>query len=178
MDFKLRYKITADSKQAKAEFADLDRAIDRISSRAGTRRGIGDVFGGNVAAQAFTRFSSMLADGGTAVLDYSAKLEQTKISFETLMGGAAAAAKHIDDLRKLSTSTPLEFQSLTKMSQRLQGAGIEAGKVTELIKDIGNTAAATGEVTAERMEGIGVAISQVFAKGKVSAEEMEQLAER
>lgn len=179
MDFKLRYLITADGKQAKAELGEVERSIERLSGRGRAGgSGFADVLGGNLAADAITKFSGLLADGGRAVLDYSAKLEQTKVAFNTLMGGAEAASKHIDELRKLSTSTPLEFQSLTKMSQRLQGAGIAAKDVTALIKDIGNTAAATGDLTADRMEGIGVAISQVFAKGKVSAEEMEQLAER
>lgn len=178
-DYSLRYKIVADGKQAKNELAEVERSIERLSGRGRSGgSGFADVLGGTLAADAITKFSGLLADGGRAVLDYSAKLEQTKISFQTLMGGAEQAAKHIDELRKLSTSTPLEFQSLTKMSQRLQGAGIAAKDVTALIKDIGNTAAATGDLTADRMEGIGVAISQVFAKGKVSAEEMEQLAER
>ncbi|MBX3267175.1 MAG: tape measure protein [Acidobacteria bacterium] len=181
MDFKLRYLITADGKQAKAELGEVERSIERLSGRGrGGRSGSGfaDVLGGNLAADAITKFSGLLLDGGRAVLDYSAKLEQTKIGFETLMGSAEAAARHIDELRRLSTSSGLEFQSLTKMSQRLQGAGVDAAKVADLIKDIGNTAAATGELTAERMEGIGVAISQILSKGRLSAEEMEQLAER
>lgn len=177
--YKLHYQISADGKQAKAELAEVERSIERLSGRGRSGgSGFADVLGGNLAADAITKFSGLLADGGRAVLDYSAKLEQTKISFQTLMGGAEQAAKHIEELRKLSTSTPLEFQSITKMSQRLQGAGVSAAKVTELIKDIGNTAAATGEMTAERMEGIGVAISQILSKGRLSAEEMEQLSER
>ena len=119
MDFKLRYLITADGKQAKNELAEVERSIERLSGRGRSGgSGFADVLGGNLAADAITKFSGLLADGGRAVLDYSAKLEQTKISFQTLMGGAEQAAKHIEELRKLSTSTPLEFQSITKMSQR------------------------------------------------------------
>ena len=176
MDFKLKYLIQADSKQARSELEGVDKAIDRLSQRG--RSGMADVFGGNVATQAFSKLTGMATDAGTAIFDFSSRMEQSKIAFTTLMGNSAAATKHLEDLKKISMSTPLEFGSLAKMSQRLQGAGIESKKVVDLIKDIGNTAAATGDLTVERMEGIGVAISQVFSKGKVSAEEMEQLAER
>ena len=176
MDFKLKYLIQADGKQARSELEGVDKAIDRLSQRG--RSGMADVFGGNVATQAFSRLTGMATDAGTAIFDFSSRMEQSKIAFTTLMGNSAAATKHLEDLKKISMSTPLEFGSLAKMSQRLQGAGIESKKVVDLIKDIGNTAAATGDLTVERMEGIGVAISQVFSKGKVSAEEMEQLAER
>jgi tape measure domain-containing protein len=178
MDFKARYIITADNRQAKQAFAEIDNLRKRGGGTSSGSSIMGDVFGGNIAADAVSRLTSKLYDGGTAVLDYASKLEQTRIAFGTLMGSAEAANKHIDDLLRLSRQTPLDFQAIAKMSQRLQGAGLQAENLTTLIKDIGNIAAATGELTAERMEGIGVAISQVFSKGKVSAEEMEQLAER
>lgn len=134
--------------------------------------------GGNLAATAIQNITSKLVDGGRAVFDYSSRLEQTKVAFASMMKNADAATKHIDELLKLSRSTPLEFNSLAKMSLRLQGAGIAAKTIIPLIQDIGNVAAATGDLSAERLEGIGTALSQIASKGRVSAEEMEQLAER
>jgi tape measure domain-containing protein len=46
------------------------------------------------------------------------------------------------------------------------------------MRDIGNIVAATGATSQERLEGVTVAITQMISKQKVSAEEMEQLAER
>src|SRR5690606_28884368 len=60
----------------------------------------------------------------------------------------------------------------------LQGVGVAAGDVVSLMRDIGNITAATGEISADRVEGITIAITQMIGKTKVSAEEMEQLAER
>jgi tape measure domain-containing protein len=137
-----------------------------------------DVFASGIAQDALYALTNSLKSGATAVFDYTSKLEQTKVGFTTLMKNADLAASHIAELEKLSRSTPLKFENIATMSQRLQGAGIEAVKIIPLIKDIGNVAAATGELSAERMEGIGVAFSQILSKGKVSAEEMEQLAER
>jgi tape measure domain-containing protein len=64
------------------------------------------------------------------------------------------------------------------MSQRLHGAGVAGQDVMQILKDVGNVAAATGDLGAERLEGISTALSQIISKGKLSAEEMEQLAER
>ncbi|MBK9162880.1 MAG: tape measure protein [Acidobacteria bacterium] len=179
MDFKLRYQIQADGRQAKAELTDVERAIDRMSKRAASSSsGMGAVFGGSLAADAFSRITAGAEQAGTAVFNFTSRLEQSRIAFTTLIGNAAATTKHLDDLRKLATQTPLSLQSLTSMSQRLQGAGIQLERIVPLIREIGNTAAATGELTAERMEGISLAFSQVVTKGKVSAEEMNQLAER
>lgn len=180
VDFKVRYVIGADNRQAKQAFQEIDALQKKgLGSRGGGQgSGVADVFGGTIAAEAVTRLTSVLTDGGRAVFDYTSNLEQARIAMGTLMGSTAEANKHIAELMRLSRATPLDFGAIAKMSQRLQGAGVEAKGLTALIKDIGNIAAATGELTAERMEGIGVAISQVFSKGKVSAEEMEQLAER
>jgi tape measure domain-containing protein len=137
-----------------------------------------DVFAGGLATEAVMALTNQLRAGGEAIFNYTSKLEQSKIGFTTVMRSADLAASHIADLEKLSRSSPLKFENIATMSQRLQGAGIEAQKIIPLIKDIGNVAAATGELSADRMEGIGVAFSQILSKGKVSAEEMEQLAER
>lgn len=179
MNFKSRYIITADNRQAKQAFREIDDLRNKgIRGVSGSSSGFGDILGGNLAADAISRLTSRLYEGGQAVFDYTSRLEQTKVSFNTLMGGADAAAVHIKELQALSRSTPLQFDSIATMSKRLQGAGVEAKRVVPLIEDIGNIAAATGDMTAERMEGIGVAISQIFSKGKLSAEEAEQLAER
>lgn len=177
VDFKTRYIIDADNSRAKHAFQEID-ALQRKTGSGGRGSGVADVFGGNIAADAVTRLTSVLTAGGKAVFDYSQEVAGAKLAFESLMGSADAAAKHVKDLEALSRSTPLKFESIAGMSQRLQGAGVAAKDVIELITDIGNVAAATGKLTEERMDGIGLAISQVFTKGKVSAEEMNQLAEK
>jgi tape measure domain-containing protein len=145
---------------------------------AGSRSLVSDVFLGSVAAQGFTALTSSLTQAGRAIFDFSSKMQQSQVSFASLMKDSQMAAKHIKELQDLTVKFPLDFSSIATMSQRLQGAGIAARDVIPLIKDIGNVAAATGDLGAERMEGLAVALSQVASKGIVSAEEMEQLAER
>lgn len=135
-------------------------------------------FLGSAAAQGLSALTSQLTQAGRAVFDFSSKMQQSQVSFISLMGNSRLAASHIKDLQELTVKFPLDFSSIAMMSQRLQGAGIEAKRIIPLIKDIGNVAAATGDLGSERMEGLAVALSQVASKGRVSAEEMEQLSER
>ena len=174
-DYKLRMEISAEGTKATAAFKNVDEAIARITKRASV---FTEVLSANVVADALQRIAGKFTEGASAVFNYASKLEQSKVSFTNLMKSADLATAHIAELEKLSRATPLKFESISNMSARLQGAGIEAAKIIPLIKDIGNVAAATGELSAERMEGLGNAFAQIASKGRVSAEEMEQLAER
>src|SRR6187549_2674978 len=112
-DHKLKFTIDADGKGARSELNSVDKMIDRMGAKARQGGGIGEIFGGNLAANAVSKLSGVLLDGGKAVLDYSSRMEQTKIGFETLMGGAVEANKHLAELKKFAAATPFEFQDLT-----------------------------------------------------------------
>lgn len=173
-DHKLKFTIDADGKGAKRELSEVDRLIGKIGK---TGAGIGDVLGGNLASSAISKLTGALLDGGRAVLDYSSRMEQAKIGFETLMGGSTQALQHLNELKRFAIETPFEFEDLTRASRRFQNVGLEAKKVIPVLKDIGNAAAAAGASSAE-LDSISLAFSQIIAKGKLSAEEVNQLAER
>ncbi len=134
------------------------------------------VVGANLAAAAIQAIATAIKSSAGAVLDYSAKLEQSRIGFETLMGSASAANKHLSDLQLFAQKTPFEFADLVDASQKLQGVGIEAQRVIPILEDVGNALAAAGKGKVE-IEAAVRAISQITAKGKLSAEEVNQLAE-
>ncbi len=168
-------KITADGAQAKRSLGEVDSSMKRLGA---TSRAALASFTGNVGANAFSAITSYAQQAGTELLRYSAKIESTKVAFETLSGSAAFANKHLADLQKFSVANALPFESLITMSQRLQAANVDASKLVGIIRDVASVASGTGAVTAERMEGINTALTQVISKQRVSAEEMEQLAER
>lgn len=165
-------------KQTSQEVNKLDKTTQDFGH---TASGVGDVlagtFIGGLAVGAVTTFVSELTNATKAVFDYSARMEQTKIGFATLLGGMDAAEKHIKELKTFAETTPFEFEGLANMSRRLQNAGVEAQKVLPLMTDIGNAAAAVG-ASSDEINSISLAFSQIIAKGKVSAEEVNQLAER
>ena len=181
----LLFKISADSAQAVNELREVKARIGEMSDQVeksgeGAKRA-GSAFKShflaNLASNVVTQFTAQLTSGSKAILDYSARLEQTRIGFTTLMGSSQAAEKHLKDLAAFARTTPFEFEELTSASRRLQNVGVEGEKVIPIMQDIGNAAAAAGASSAE-LDSITLAFSQIIAKGKLSAEEVNQLAER
>jgi tape measure domain-containing protein len=117
-----------------------------------------------------------LAGVSLAALKVSGDLEQARIAFTTMMGSAQAAQKHLDALRDFAAKTPFEFGDLVKASQKLQALGFSAAQVIPTLTAIGDAAAGLA-LGADGINRISLALGQMQAKGKVSAQEMNQLAE-
>ena len=114
---------------------------------------------------------------GAAAVKVAGDLEKAKIGFTTMLGSAEAAEQMLSDLRQFATETPFEFPELVEAAQRMKALGFEAKDVIPTLRTVGDTAAAMGKGK-ETIDGITTALGQMQAKGKVSAEEMMQLAER
>ena len=106
----------------------------------------------------------------------SAKMDMTKRAFETLTGSVERAQQHLDELEKFGATTPFEFAGLTEASKKMQAYGFDVQAVIPILTVLGDAAMAVG-LGQEGIDRVTLAIGQMNAKGKVSAEEMRQLAE-
>ena len=133
------------------------------------------------------RGSSGLARGlgvvATAVGAFSLKsvamagsLEQTKIAFTTMLGSAEKADAFIKELYDFAAKTPFEIAGITDAARSLMAYGFEAERVLPIMTSVGNAVSALGGGEFE-IQRVTRALGQMQAKGKVSAEEMMQLAE-
>nr|WP_241737884.1 tape measure protein [Anoxybacillus flavithermus] len=104
-------------------------------------------------------------------------MEQSEIAWTTLLGSADKAKKTINDLVELGARTPFEFEGLDKSAKLLNMAGFEGEKLKETLIAVGDAVSAVGGGQ-DVLEGVSMALFQMSAKGKASAEEMNQLAER
>jgi tape measure domain-containing protein len=114
---------------------------------------------------------------GKMGLGFNAGMEQSQIAWETLLGNADEAKKTIDNLLRLGAETPFEFEGLDKSAKLLNMAGFEGDKLQNTLVAVGDAVSAVGGGQ-EELQGVSMALFQMSAKGKVSAEEMNQLAER
>jgi tape measure domain-containing protein len=135
----------------------------------------------SIAAGVFAGFGvsfavAELAQAGRAVLNFSSTLETSKIAFETLLGSAELATAHLKELEKFALTTPFEFQGLIGASKRMQAMGFEAKQVVPILTDVGNAVAAIGG-NSQVLDRVILALSQMQAKGRVAAQEVNQLAE-
>lgn len=98
-----------------------------------------------------------------------------KIGFSTLLG-AERGQQMMDDLDKFAKETPFQTSGVIAASQKMLAMGWNAEDIIADMKTIGDAAAATGKGT-EGLDRITLALSQIRSKGKLSTEELNQLAE-
>jgi tape measure domain-containing protein len=83
----------------------------------------------------------------------------------------------LERLAELAEAPGLGFDQVVAGSTRLQAIGMSAAAAEKTMLEFGNALALVGGGK-EQMDGIILALTQISAKGKVSAEEINQIAER
>lgn len=136
---------------------------------------IGGLIGGATVA-AIAGLSSTLQQGAQAWINYASKIENARIAFSTMLGGAADAEDHLNRLKRFALETPFAFDELVDASQRMQALGFRAEEVIPVLRDVGNAVAAAGGGS-ERLERVIKALSDVRARGTLQSQEIRQFAE-
>lgn len=98
-----------------------------------------------------------------------------KIGFSTLLG-EDRGQQMMNDLDAFAKATPFNTTQVIAQAQKMIAMGWDADKILEDMKTIGDAAAATGRGE-EGLQRIVLALSQIRSKGKLSTEELNQLAE-
>lgn len=111
-----------------------------------------------------------------APVGFADQMTTAEIGFETAMKSAAKAKRMMADIKEFAIRTPFETMDVINQSQRMMSMGWDPNLILRDMERIGNTAAATGK-GALGMERIVLALGQIRMKGKLSAEELNQLTE-
>lgn len=98
-----------------------------------------------------------------------------KIGFSTLLGDKKGQ-KMMDSLDKFAKETPFKTSNTISQAQKMIAMGWDANNIVKDMKTIGDAAAATGKGD-EGLNRIVLALAQIKSKGKLSTEELNQLAE-
>jgi tape measure domain-containing protein len=167
---------------------DFDRAGSAASMLGNKLSGLGSslsVAGGNLLSGAISKgldaITGAMTDGIKAGIEYNKLIQNSKVALESLGMSSAEATKHLAELEQLSLKTPFEYQDVIKATLSMNAFGFSAQtRIKDLtaLSDAAAIAAAGNGRFGESFQGIITAIGQMRAKGKVSAEEMNQLAER
>ena len=122
------------------------------------------------AAQGFRSFID-------TTVQMNATLEGTRASFSVLLGGADQANTMLEEMKVAARTTALSFEEFRNAGKYLLGFQFEAKEVVQITKDIGAAVYALGAKDQGGMERIIRALGQMKAQGRVSREELNQLAE-
>lgn len=117
-----------------------------------------------------------IASIGAASVKAAADMEQTRKAFTTLLKDATLAKDFLAELETFAANTPFELPGLLQASKKMLAFGFTANQVIPILTAVGDSAAALG-MGQDGIDRLTIAIGQMQAKGKVSAEEMLQLAE-
>jgi tape measure domain-containing protein len=118
-----------------------------------------------------------LAGLGAASLASFAEFEKGAKALEAVTKDAKPVAEQLEALREAAKLPGLGFQEAVQGSARLQAVGLSADEAARTLTEFGNAVARSGGGRAE-LEGALLALTQIASKGKISAEEINQLNER
>jgi tape measure domain-containing protein len=110
------------------------------------------------------------------MLNSAMNAEQSTVAFTTMLKSGEAATKFLADLRDFAAKTPFEFTELEDASRRMMAFGFEAREVLPMMTAIGDATSGLG-LGADGVNRVVLALGQMQAKSKVSAQEMMQLTE-
>lgn len=98
-----------------------------------------------------------------------------QIGFSTLLGDSAGQ-QMMNDLDAFAKATPFKSAEVIAQTQRMIAMGWDAESIIQDMTTIGDAAAATGKGE-QGLQQIVTALAQIKTKGKLSTEELNQLAE-
>lgn len=97
-----------------------------------------------------------------------------KIGFSTLLG-EARGQQMMDEIDAFAKATPFKTSGVISNVQKMMAYGWDVERVIDDMKVIGDAAAATGKGD-QGLESIVYALSEIRSKGKLSTQELNQLA--
>jgi tape measure domain-containing protein len=109
-------------------------------------------------------------------LGMAGEFEQTKITFESLLGSDEKAQRFLGELQDYAEKTTFEFVQLADTSKKLLALGVAAEDILPMMTAVGNAATGLG-LGAEGIDKMILALGKMRTKSKVSVEDMLRLTE-
>ena len=156
--------------------SNLGQSFHREASRGISRFSLAPALG------MITRFgaagaTALGAVGGAGLamgVQIAAGNENADIAFTTMLGSGRKAKAFLDDLKGFAASTPFEFPELQTAASSLISAGVNAKNVIPIMTSLGNATSGMG-TGAEGVKRATVALQQMNAAGRITAEDLNQL---
>lgn len=166
--------------QKQAGLSNLEMA--KLRMQFGDTAGAFKSFGAAVAPVAATIAAATASFGlmGKAALDATLEMDRLKKAYTSIMGSDKASTAQLDYIHGVTQKLGLQFQSTAEAAK-----GFFASSVgTPLEKDMKSifegvvSAGAALALSKDQISGVFFALSQIASKGKLSMEEVHQIAER
>jgi tape measure domain-containing protein len=176
----LTIEIKGEGKGLHAAVVGAEGDMDRLEKSTGRSGGGFSKLSGNL--QDFGRVGAVAIGGvgiaAAGLLGFGVKIagdmEQADVAFTTMLGSGEKARAFLAQLRDFAAKTPFEFPELQEAASSLISIGIDADKVIPIMTSLGNATSGMG-TGSEGVKRATVAIQQMNAAGKITAEDLNQL---
>ncbi len=152
----------------------LGNLLTSMSSGGGAIGGLAAGFAG--ATVVISTFTAAVS-ASKLVLSTYAEFDSLVRGLKTVEGSASGTMERLKVLRDVAKLPGLGFEEAVRGDIRLRSAGISAETSEKALRGFGNALATVG-AGKEELQGVILALSQIASKGRVSAQEINQLAER
>ncbi|MBQ9082662.1 MAG: tape measure protein [Clostridia bacterium] len=162
----LKRKISGTTKELGQYYDKAKQASDATGTMSTKMQGLGAAL--KAVAMGYT--GKKLYD---ALIGNNADMEQYLASFETALGSAEAAQQMVRNIASFSARTPLELPDVSEYTKLLMNYGYASDGVLDKLQQLGDLA----EGNATKLGSVTKAYGQMYAKGKVTGEELLQMTE-
>jgi len=169
--------IEAELKKVQAEGAGAGKAIGSMAPASQSATKSFDLLASATKAFVGIQLVGYVKDATVAIFNATKEMDSLKRGMIAVMGSSANAADEMERLKEVAKLPGLGYQEAIRMSTNLQASGMSAKMARDAMMSFGNALATVGKGKAE-LDGVGIALTQIMSKGKVSAEEINQIAER
>lgn len=126
----------------------------------------------NVTKNLYIQFGTL----SLKALQARAEIESLELSLQAV-AGAGESGRLFKELREIAKLPGLGIEEAVRGFVKLRAAGLGEGLAQRSLLSMGNALASVGAGKAE-LEGVILALTQIASKGVISAEEINQIAER
>lgn len=110
-----------------------------------------------------------------APLNLADQYSSAKVGFQTLFQSASKAQEMMNKIDQFAIKTPFNTSNVISNVQKMMAYGWDTSRILQDMETIGNAAASTGKLD-DGLSSIVYALSEIRSKGKLSTQELNQLA--
>lgn len=155
------------------------RASKNLQTSKGYAVSIKGILGGIAISQVFYKLLNVMEDLVSASIKFSENMQDASVAFSFLFKGADESADaFLNSLKEIALYSPLDTTDLTSASRKLMAMGFSADATVPALSILTDTAAVFSNSAADmsdQIDHITLALGQMLASGKVSAQELRQL---
>lgn len=139
-------------------------------------RELQNIVSGILISQSFYRATNAIENATKSLVGFMNNMEKAQIGMEYFLESPEKAEAFIANMKDFAATTAFSTEQALQLSRKIMGAQFDPKNVRSIMEILNDSAAATGG-TAEQMDRIVLALTQMRTNGKIAATEMRQFAE-